>query len=139
MRALLLAPLAVAVIAAGGVALLWGTGRAAYAPALLNAAGTCLIATALAAIPLFLARRSTQAGVAQAGLVATMLHLFVTIGTATGMLIAGRLSQPFLYWLIPLYFASLVPVAIAAIHAVRQAPPETLPTPRSDAVTAQQP
>ena len=39
MRALPLAPLAVAVVAAGGVALLSGTGRATYLPAMINAAG----------------------------------------------------------------------------------------------------
>src|SRR5215207_8723695 len=103
MRALLLAPLAVTVVAVGGVALMTATGRATHAPALINAAGTCLTATALAALPLFMTRHSRQYAVAQAGLVATMLHLFVTIGTAMAMLLLGRLSQPFLYWLIPLY------------------------------------
>ena len=130
MRALLLAPLAVAVVAAGGVALMMGTGRATHAPALINAAGTCLVAAALAAFPLFMTRRSTQYAVAQAGLVATMLHLFVTIGTAMAMLLFGRLSQPFLYWLIPLYFATLIPIVIGATRAVRQAPPEPSPTPK---------
>ena len=128
MRALLLAPLAVAVVAAGGVALTSTTGHAAHAPALLNAAGTCLVATALAAVPLIMTRRSSQYAVAQAGLVSTMLHLFVTIGTAMFMLVLGRLSQPFLYWLIPLYFATLTPIVIAAVRAVRQAPPEPSPT-----------
>jgi hypothetical protein len=130
MRALLLAPLAVAVVAAGGVALLAGTGRQTYAPALINAAGTCLLAVALSGIPLFLTRRSTQYVVAQAALGATMVHLFVIIGTAAALLLVGRLSQPFLYWLIPLYFATLVPIAMAAIRAVRQAPPEPSPTPK---------
>ncbi len=131
MRTLLLAPLAVAIVAAGGIALASATGRATYLPALSNAAGTCLVATALAALPLLLTRRSTQYAVAQAALVATMLHLFVTIGTATAMLLLGRLSQPFLYWLIPLYFATLIPIVIAAIRAVRQARPEPSPTPET--------
>ena len=106
------------------------TGRATHAPALINAAGTCLIATALAALPLFMTRHSRQYAVAQAGLVATMLHLFVTIGTAMAMLLFGRLSQPFLYWLIPLYFATLIPIVFAAVRAVRQAPPEPNPSPK---------
>ena len=130
MRALLLAPLAVAVVAAGGVALMSGTGRATHAPALLNAAGTCLVATALAAVPLIMTRRSSQYAAAQAGLVSTMLHLFVTIGAAMFMLVLGRLSQPFLYWLIPMYFATLIPIVIAAVRAVRQAPPEPTPSPK---------
>jgi hypothetical protein len=131
MRALLLAPLAVAVVAAGGVALLSSTGRATHLPAMINAAGTSLIAVALAAVPLFLTRRSTQLAVAQAGLVATMAHLFVIVGGATVMMLAGRLTTPVLYWLIPFYFATLVPVAIAAVRAVRQAPhePSVTPTP----------
>ena len=124
MRALLLAPLAVAVVAAGGVALMSGTGRAAHAPDMFNAAGTCLVAVVLAGVPLLMTRRASQYAAAQAGLVATMLHLFVTIGTAMFMLVLGRLTPPFLYWLIPLYFATLVPVVIAAVRAVRQAPPE---------------
>ena len=118
----------VAARAAGGVALMSGTGRAAHVPALLNAAGTCLVATAMAAVPLVMTRRSGQYAVAQAGLVSTMLHLFVTIGAAMFMLVLGRLSQPFLYWLIPLYFATLIPIVVAAVRAVRQAPPEPSPT-----------
>ena len=130
MRALLLAPLAVAVVAAGGVALTSSRGRATYAPALINAAGTCLIATALAGLPLFLTRRSTQYAVVQAALGATMVHLFVIVGAAAVMLLLGRLSQPFLYWLIPLYFATLIPICVAAIRAVREAPPEPSPAPK---------
>ncbi len=129
MRALLLAPFAAALVIAGGIALLSATGRTVHVPAMANAAGTCLAAAALAAAPLMLTRRASQYAVAQAGLVATMLHLFVTVATATAMLLVGRLSQPFLYWLIPLYFATLIPVVIAAVRAVRAASPEPSPTP----------
>ena len=130
MRALLLAPLAVALIAGGGYALVEVNGGDAHLRDLVNAAVTSLVGVALAALPLSMTRRSTQYAVAQAGLVATMLHLFIMAGAPMFMLVFGRLSQPFLYWLIPLYFATLVPIVIAATRAVRQAPPEPTPSPK---------
>jgi hypothetical protein len=59
-----------------------GRGRDAHLPSMINAAGTCLIATALRPC------RSSRAAriairVTQAGLVATMLHLFAAVGPAT--------------------------------------------------------
>jgi hypothetical protein len=125
MRALLFAPLAVAVVAAGGVALMSGTGRDPHLPAMINAAGTCLIATVMGAIPLVLARRASQYALTQAGLVATMLHLFVAVGAAAIMMLGGRLSNAYTFWLIPFYFATLIPLAIAAVRAVKHAPPAT--------------
>jgi hypothetical protein len=125
MRALLFAPLAVVVVAAGGLALCAATGRDANIPAMINAAGTCLIATALAAVPLVLARRATQYALTQAGLVATMLHLFVAAGAAAAMMLAGRMTTAYTYWLIPLYFATLIPLVAATVRAIRHAPPAT--------------
>jgi hypothetical protein len=125
MRALLFAPLAVAVVAAGGVALMMGTGRNAHLPSMTNAAGTCLIATVLAAVPLIVARRGSQYALSQAGLVSTMVHLFVAVGVAAGMMLTGRLSTAYTYWLIPFYFATLIPLVVAIVRAIKHAPTAT--------------
>jgi len=128
MRALLLAPLMIAVVAGSGYALIQMNGGDPHLREIVSAALTALVATALAALPLWMTRRSTQYAVAQAGLVATMLHLFIMVGAPMATMLFGRLSQSFLYWLIPLYFATLIPIVLAATRAVRLAPPE--PTPK---------
>ena len=124
MRALLLAPLAVGVVAAGGVALCGATGRDAHVPSMINAAGACLLGVALGAVPLFLARRASQYAMTQAALVATMVHLFAAVGATAVLMLSGRLSQPYIYWVLPFYFATMVPLVIAATRAIRNAPPE---------------
>jgi hypothetical protein len=123
MRALLFAPLAVAVFAASGVALMSAMGRDPHLAAMVNAACTCLVAVALGAAPLVLARRAAQDAMTQAGLIATMVHLFAAVGIATTLMFAGRLSIAYTFWLIPFYFATLVPLVVAVTRAIKHAPP----------------
>ena len=131
MRALLFAPLAVVVVAASGAALMLGTGRDAHLSSMINAAGTCLIATVMAAMPLILARRASQYAVTQAGLVATMLHLFTAVGAAAAMMLAGLLTTAYTFWLIPFYFATLIPLVAAIIRAIKHAPPAAATGPKA--------
>jgi hypothetical protein len=97
-----------------------------------NAACTCLVAAALGLVPLYVARRAAQDAMTQAGLVATMVHLFAIIATAATLMLAGRLSIAYTLWLMPFYFATLVPLVIAVTRAIRHAPPAaTTTTPKA--------
>jgi len=131
MRALLIAPLAVAAFAAGGVALMSALGRDAHLAAMVNAACTSLVAAALGVVPLYVARRASQDAMTQAGLVATMVHLFAIVGTAATLMLAGRLSIAYTLWLMPFYFATLVPLVIAVTRAIKHAPPAATTTPKA--------
>ncbi len=123
MRALFLAPVAVAVVAAGGAALCGALDWPLHARAMINAAGTCLAAAALAVVPLVLTRGASQDAVAQAGLVATMIHLFVAAAVAVGVTLAKRMDPAYAYWLLAFYFPTLAAVVVTAVRAVKAAPP----------------
>ena len=129
MRSLLIAPLAVVVVAAGGAALLSALGRNVHLAAMINAACASLVAVALGAVPLIIARRAPQDSMAQAGLIATMVHLFAIVGTSATLMLTGRLSFAFTLWLMPFYFATLVPLVICVTRAIKHAPPARNPTP----------
>jgi hypothetical protein len=90
---------------------------------LLAAAIACLIAGEAAIVPLLLARGGTQVSMAQAALVGTTLHLFVSI-TLAGVAVFARvgLSHAFLYWLLALYWVTLIGLVITFIKALRSAP-----------------
>jgi hypothetical protein len=124
-RTLLLAPVAVAVVAAGGAALCGALGWPPHVRAMANAAATCLAASALAAVPLVLTRGASQYAVAQAGLVATMIHLFVAAGVGVAFALAKRMDAAYAYWLLAFYFPTLATVVAAAVRAVKAAPPAT--------------
>ena len=73
-------------------------------------------------IPLMLVRGRGQLAVSQAGLVATILHLFVSTAIAGGLMLKLGLGMPFVYWLLAFYFTSLVIVVIASVQAVKKSP-----------------
>jgi hypothetical protein len=133
MRALLFAPLAVVVFAAGGIALMSALGRDAHLATMVNAACTCLVAAALGVVPLYVARRASQDAMTQAGLVATMVHLFAIVATAATLMLADRLSFAYTLWLMPFYFATLVPLVIAVTRAIKHAPPAAVSSTNSKA------
>jgi hypothetical protein len=122
MRALVWVPLAVLLTVAVG----WAVCRAAHVnvPArdVAIAAGASLAAGLLAVVPLVLARGASQAGVAQAALVGTTVHLFVLI-VAAGVVFLRHLAGPaFLYWVLALYGVTLLALVAAFAGAIKSAP-----------------
>ncbi|MGH7214019.1 MAG: hypothetical protein ACREIT_04590 [Tepidisphaeraceae bacterium] len=90
-------------------------------------AGAVAVAGAeLAVLPLLLVRGATQAPVAQAGLVCTMVHLFVCLGAGAGVYLTGTtgVGGRFLFWLMGLYWLTLATLSTTIIRAVRRAPHE---------------
>ncbi len=123
MRAFVLVPILLAIAVAVGFAICRTVGIESHAREMIAAALTCLIAGELAGMPLMLTRGADQAAVAQAALVGTVVHMFVSIGVA-GVVILGHigLGQSFIYWLLGLYWVTLIALVIAFAKAVRSAP-----------------
>ena len=90
---------------------------------MLLAGAVALIASIAGSVPLMLARRSDQAMAAQAGLVATSVHLLAGIALAGAGLMGLKLAQPFTFWLFAFYGVTLVIVAIESVRLVKAAPP----------------
>jgi hypothetical protein len=90
---------------------------------IILAAGSTLIASELALLPLLFCRRASQDTVAQAGLISTVVHLFLSAGIGFAVSACLRLGQPFLYWLVMFYWATLITISIVAVRAVKAAIP----------------
>jgi hypothetical protein len=125
MRALLLVPLAVLIVAACGFAIVHALGLQFHVKEMLTAAVACTGAGMLASVPLILTRHASQAAVAQASLVGTLIHLMVSLGAAAVILVGKVAMGPsFVYWLLAFYFATLIVIAVAFAMAVKAAPVE---------------
>ena len=122
-RSFVLIPMLLFLACAIAVAVCHAIGRDPRIKELIAAASACLIAGELALIPLVLTRGGNQASIAQAALLGTVIHLFVSI-TLAAVAIFGRVgfSGAFLYWLLGLYCVTLVGLVIAFARAVRSAP-----------------
>ena len=133
-----LIPLAAIVTALAGLGICAAAGVDPHSRAMAIAGGICLVASLLGVTPLVLTRGATQYAVAQGSLVATMIHLFVTIGAATFVVMnKGGLPTPALYWLLAFYWATLAAIVFACVRAVRSArATATTVTPPLDAAAA---
>jgi hypothetical protein len=123
LRVLLIAPIALLVTAAIGWTI--GAGTGAFDPhgrAMLTAGVIVLIGCAAGAVPLVLNRGADQAAVAQAGLVATMAHLFVAVALAAVVMLKWKPGMPFTWWLLTFYWTTLVGLVIATVRLVKSAP-----------------
>ena len=123
MRGFVLNVLVVAVTAAGGAALLCAFGRDPHIKEMSIAAGAAIVSSFLALVPLILTRGASQIAMAQAGLVATMVHL-MTAAMFAAVVILGHLplGQSFTYWLLTFYWVTLIVVAVECARAVKLAP-----------------
>lgn len=132
-----LIPLAVILVALIGL----GIGRAVnfdpHMREMLFAAGVCLIAGETAIIPLSLARGSSQASVAQAGLIASMLHLFASAVLGGGLIMtkAFGLGPALVYWLLAQYWFTLIALVIVVIKSIQAAPSAPAATATSQTTT----
>src|SRR3954469_21310530 len=93
---------------------------------MLIAGSICLTAAALAVVPVAVMRLTfagpTAAGFAQAALVGTMIHLFVSAGAAAFLLLTkAPLAPAFTYWLMAFYWTTLAAVVAVMITQIRAA------------------
>jgi hypothetical protein len=101
-------------------------GPASHLPQMLVAAVLSLVAAEAAVLPVLLGR-GLPALNAQAGLVATVLHLFICIvGGFVAALIIGPVNRAaLLLWMLPFYWITLSALIVIIIRAIRAAPQST--------------
>lgn len=124
LRLVLPIPVAVLIVAGLGYGLCRVAGRAGHGREMVAAAIICIVSGELAAVPTLLARQSDPATASQAGLVGTAGHMFIALvlaGIAWMLKLAGE-RQPFLLWLLALYWVSLVALVCVVVRVVRRAP-----------------
>ena len=85
------------------------------------AAAAAAAAGGLAFVPLILARRASQAAVAQAALLGTVIHLLGCLACTAIMLLVVRLPAA-TYWMLAFYWATLVALVVGFSRAVKSAP-----------------
>ena len=122
---LILVPLTLLLLAAGGLALCMTVGWNPHWQELIAALVVSLAASMLAITPSLLLRNSDSATLSQSGLVGTVLHMFLTIIFAALVWMAGIAERhgAFLYWLLAFYWASLTAVVTVSVRLIRRAEP----------------
>ena len=117
-------PIAVAATAVIGFAGCKALGFDPHLKEMSLAAAACLIAGELALIPLWRTSVPTQANVAQAGLLGSVIHLFGSAGIGGAMLMAKSLNSnaSLMYWLLGFYWATLIVIATGFVRAIKAAP-----------------
>jgi hypothetical protein len=97
---------------------------------MLVAASVAAVAGAVAVVPMLLTRGASQPAVAQAGLVSTVLHLFVSAALGGGALLVKSLSldPAYVYWLLAMYWTTLIVLVILLAGAVKSAPVGSTPS-----------
>jgi hypothetical protein len=124
MRGLIASPVVILLIAGLGTVLCKAMGVDPGYRQLILAGVIALTATVLAGVPLILTRGARQFAVSQAALVGTGVHLMTAIGAGALVYLQLKPGPAFLYWLIAMYWASLLAVVIGSVQAVKAAPPE---------------
>lgn len=129
MKSVLVIPIAVLLAAALGSALLKVAGKPLYPRELTAAAVVALLAAEAALLPAALNRGAPKLAMAQAGLIGTVVHMFLSLALA-GVLwtldLVGH-KPAFLYWLLFLFWISLGSVAAALVLFLRAAPNDPSP------------
>src|SRR5262245_40447007 len=123
MRTMIAIPVVIAAAAAAGLAICAALSWNPHIREMIFAALVCLIASELAVIPLLLTRGASQPAVAQAGLVATIIHLFfcTALGGSLIMMKSLHLGPALVYWLLALYWLTLITLVVGCVRAVKTA------------------
>jgi len=95
-------------------------------PAMALAATAAIIAGALAFLPLVLARGASQAAVAQAALLGTVIHLMGCLAGAAVMLLLVRMPAA-TYWMLAFYWTTLTVLVVSFTRSVRLSSATSVP------------
>ncbi len=126
MRSLLLIPVSILATALCGEASCAALSRDPHTMEMSWAIAAILAACMAALAPMFFTRNSDQLAVSQAALAGSMLHLFVAILPVGVCIAAGvPLHRAFIYWLVPMYWTSLIALVAIYSRAIKSARPAT--------------
>jgi hypothetical protein len=89
---------------------------------IIVAAVACIVASEAALLPIFLARGASQAGVAQAALLGSLIHLMGIVVPAAVMYLRFHPHFSFTLWLFAFYATTLAFLVATFVRAVRSAP-----------------
>jgi hypothetical protein len=114
--------LSILLTAACGFALCAAVGWNPRPAGMVLAGAAALVAGIAAFLPLILSRGATQAAVAQAALLGTVIHLMGCLAGAVVLLMVIHV-QSALYWILAFYWATLIALVFGFTRAVKTAPP----------------
>jgi hypothetical protein len=121
MRNVITLLVSIVVVAVAGFALCAVAGWNPRPRAMALAIAAAVVAGGLAFVPLVLARGASQAAVAQAALLGTVIHLMGCLAGAAVMLLVVRMPAA-TYWMLAFYWATLVALVVGFTRAVKAAP-----------------
>ena len=138
MRNLITLFVPIAVAAAAGFALCALAGWNPRPRAMGVAVVAAVIAGGLSFVPLILARGASQAAVAQAALLGTVIHLMGCLAGAAVLLLVLRMPAA-TYWMLAFYWATLVALVAGFTRAIKSAPQTANASPTDRAAQAPKP
>lgn len=121
MRNFLALLISLAIAAAAGLALCAVAGWNPRPLGMAISALATLVAGGVAFVPLILARGTSQAAMAQAALLGTVIHLMGCLAGAAVMLLVVRMPAA-TYWMLAFYWATLIALVAGFTRAVKAAP-----------------
>ena len=122
MRLAIATMIGVLLTAAAGLSLCKAVGWNASPAALAIGGGVFFVGASIGQIPLILTRGADQAAVTQAGLLATLAHMFVGLAAAAIVIFSGAKFAPqFVCWAFAFYVVTLCILVAEIIRAVKSA------------------
>lgn len=119
LRATVIHPVLLLLAAAAGFAVCKLAGIDPYVRAMLLAAGVAVIASEVAVVPFVLNHDPSPAAVFQQSFLGTILHLSLCAGAGIAVMFILKPGAPFVYWLLAMYWVTLVGLCTVFIRALR--------------------
>lgn len=124
---ILVNPIVLIVVTAAGYAACRGAGFNPHANELLLASGICLFASEAALVPAIL-NRSHIAALIQSIFLGTIIHLGFILLPGIAIVFATKLGTAFVYWLLAMYWVTLLTTSAVFIRMVRAKSRELMAT-----------
>jgi drug/metabolite transporter (DMT)-like permease len=121
-RALLINPVVIALAAALGVGVCFALGINPHFREMSMAVGICMVSSELAILPVLLNEKLLRAHISQAALLGTIVHLMLATMMAAIILLWLRPPLAFVYWLLALYWLTLIAISAVFVKILRQTP-----------------
>jgi len=117
---MLINPVVVVVAAATGIAVCRAAGTNPHIPEMLVASGICLLAAALATIPILRQPAdATHAALFQSAFLGSVIHLALAIAFAAVILFWRKPGSAFIYWLLAMYWLTLTGLCAVFVKRMR--------------------
>ncbi len=119
LRATIIPPVLVIVTAMIGVVVCRAFGVDPHARTLLGAASVCVAVAELSLVPSLLNANTAPAAVFQAAFLGTVIHLGLVAAVAGAVVFTLKPDTSFVYWILLMYWVTLIGLCVGFIRAVR--------------------